>query len=94
MTSKTWPRAVGQTVIDTSTTGPAPLLLGARQAAEMCGVSRSTWWALHAAGRIPLPVRLGRRTLWAVTGPKGLTAWIVAECPSRDRWEVIREGQP
>ena len=65
------------------------LLIGAADAATMCGVSRSTWWALHSSGRVPLPVRLGRRTLWR----RGeLEAWIAAGCPARERWEAIREG--
>ena len=67
-----------------------PLLLSAGQAAALCGVSRRTWWALHAAGRTPLPVRLGRRTLWRVAGPGGLEAWVAAGCPPRDRWEAAR----
>jgi len=64
-----------------------PLLLNASQAAAMCGVSRRTWWALHAAGKTPPPVRLGRRTLWRAAGPGGLEAWVAAGCPGRDRWD-------
>lgn len=65
----------------------SPLLLNADRAAALCGVSRRTWWALLAAGKTPLPVRLGRRTLWRATGPGGLEAWVAAGCPPRDRWE-------
>ena len=60
------------------------LLLAADEAAELCGLSRSGWWGLHASGRIPLPVRLGRRTLWRADE---LRAWTEAGCPARDRWE-------
>ena len=66
---------------------PRHLLLSAGQAAALCGVSRRTWWALHAAGKTPLPVRLGRRTLWRASGPGGLEAWVAAGCPPRDRWD-------
>ncbi len=70
----------------------APLLVDAKGAARLCGVSMRTWWSLHAAGKIPLPVRLGRRTLWRATGPEGLDAWVSAGCPARDRWENTRKG--
>lgn len=69
---------------DTPMTDPAPLLLDAKAAAAMCGVSRTTWWSLHAAGRIPVPVHLGRRTLWRAVE---LAAWTEAGCPPRHRWQ-------
>lgn len=60
-------------------------LLDARAAAAMCGISRSLWLALHNSGRIPLPVRLGRRVLWR---REELSAWIKAGCPSRQVWHA------
>lgn len=69
---------------------PAPLLLDARAAAKLCGVSRSHFLALHSAGKVPLPVRLGRRTLWR--GAE-LAAWIDAGCPARDRWQATKGGR-
>jgi len=65
------------------------LLVGAAEAAALCGVSRSTWWALHSSGRVPLPVRLGGRTLWRRAE---LEEWVAAGCPARVRWEEIGEG--
>jgi len=59
------------------------LLLSASEAARLCGVSRSLWWGLHSAGKIPLPVKLSGRTLWRCDE---LRAWVAAGCPSRDRW--------
>jgi len=67
-----------------------PLLVGAIEAARLCGVSERTWWTLHAGGRCPLPVRLGRRTLWRADE---LPAWIAAGCPARDRWQAITGGR-
>ena len=66
------------------------LLVDATTAAELCGLSRSGWWSLHAAGRVPLPVRLGRRTLWRA---RELAEWSQAGCPARDRWEALKGGQ-
>ena len=68
----------------------APLLLDSEQAAILCGVGRSLWWSLHSAGRVPLPVKLGRRTLWR---REELESWIRAGCPARDKWEALRVSQ-
>ena len=77
---------------DTTTrAGPSPLLLDARAAAGLCGVSRSHFLAMHSAGKVPLPVRLGRRTLWRGVE---MAAWIEAGCPARDRWHTMKGGRP
>ncbi len=55
----------------------------ASEAAVLCGIARSTWWKLHASGRCPLPVRLGRRTLWL---REELDRWLAAGCPDRRTW--------
>lgn len=67
-----------------------PLLIGAAAAARLCGVSKRTWWALHSAGKTPLPVRLNRRTLWHAGE---LADWCAAACPSRDRWHMMKGGR-
>ena len=60
-----------------------PRLIDAAAAARLCGVSKSGWWAFHAAGRCPLPVRLGRATRWR---QDELSDWIDAGCPARSKW--------
>ena len=72
-------------------TPPAPLLVDARTAAKLCGVSRATWWSMHSQGRVPLPVRIGRRTLWRTAE---LSDWTAAGCPPRDRWHGTKGGRP
>jgi predicted DNA-binding transcriptional regulator AlpA len=67
------------------------LLVDARAAARLCGVSRSHFLAMHSAGKVPLPVRLGRRTLWRAAE---LAAWIDAGCPARDRWHTLTRLRP
>ncbi len=67
----------------------APMLVDALTAAKLCGVSRAGWWAMHSQGRVPLPVRLGRRTLWRAAD---LADWTAAGCPARDRWESMRKA--
>ena len=69
--------------LDVGIVGQPSPLVDDREACRTSGVSRATWWKLHSQGRIPLPVRLGRRTLWR---RRELHDWIDAGCPSRDRW--------
>ena len=66
---------------------PMALMVDAKVAAHLCGIGKTTWYQLHAAGRIPMPIRLGRRTLWR---RDELTAWIAAGCPTRHQWQAMR----
>ena len=66
---------------------PQPLLVPAAEAARLCGVSRAFWYSLLSAGRTPVPIRLGRRTLWRVSE---LKEWVEAGCPARERWEALK----
>ena len=65
-----------------------PLLLDSEQAAALCGVGKTLWWSLHSAGQVPLPVKLGRRTLWR---REELIEWINAGLPTRDKWMAHRQ---
>ena len=67
----------------------APLLLDAAEAARLCGVCRTTWYAWHSAGKCPLPVRPGgqRVVRWRRFE---LDAWIAAGCPPRTRWQPMQ----
>ncbi len=67
-----------------------PLLVDARKAASMCGIGRTLWYDLGSAGRLPKPIRLGRRLLWRVDEIK---AWIAAGCPGRSLWEQMYKGK-
>ncbi len=48
-------------------------LLAVDEAARMLGLPVSSLWALLAEGRVPRPVRIGRRTRWS---ERGLEVWI------------------
>lgn len=52
----------------------------------MCGVGRTTWLSLNSAGKVPAPVRLGRRVLWRL---EELKAWLDAGCPVRHKWKWL-----
>jgi len=69
------------------------LLLSATEAAVLCGVSRSLWWSMHSAGKVPLPIRLGRRTLWNFEELRSWSAAIDAktgQLPNRERWQAMK----
>ncbi|MGQ9919136.1 MAG: helix-turn-helix transcriptional regulator [Bryobacteraceae bacterium] len=64
------------------------LLLKAPAASVLCSVSLRTWRAWDAAGRIPLPVRVGRSTFWRADE---LRAWVAAGCPDRETWHAAEK---
>ncbi|MHC4230230.1 MAG: helix-turn-helix transcriptional regulator [Planctomycetota bacterium] len=65
------------------------LLLSTTDAAKLIGVGRTHFYAMHSSGRLgPLPVRLGKRTLW---NKAELEDWVGGGCPSRERWQIRSE---
>lgn len=63
---------MNDTALNGNSGAPEPLLIGAKVAASMLGISARSLWALTNAGAIPV-VRLGRRTLYS---PAALRSWI------------------
>lgn len=77
-----------------ATPAPSPsppsssLLLPARQAAQLCGVSVATWHRMVAAGRTPAPIRLSAGCVrWR---RDELADWVAAGCPGRRAWNAMR----
>jgi predicted DNA-binding transcriptional regulator AlpA len=72
---------------------PAPppaveaLLIPDTVAARLAGVSRATWWRLHAAAKTPAAVKLGRCRRW---NRAEIVGWIEAGCPDRRTWEAMQ----
>ena len=65
------------------------LLVDADSGAALLGISRRHFWALHSSGRLgPLPVKLGKRTMWVRTE---LEEWTASRCPSREQWLNARK---
>lgn len=63
---------------------PAPLLLTTDQAASLLNIGRTLLYSMHTSGQLgPLPIRLGRRTLWR---HDELKRWVLAGCPPRIKW--------
>jgi predicted DNA-binding transcriptional regulator AlpA len=69
----------------------SPLLLTARQAAAMCGVSLATWHRMVSAGRCPAPLRLSRGCVRWRAGE--LAEWVGVGCPPRREFEARRAAQ-
>jgi predicted DNA-binding transcriptional regulator AlpA len=65
------------------------LLLSAKEAAKLLSISCGHFWGLHNSGRLgPMPIKLGRRTLWS---RKELEAWVAADCLSRRQWVEMKK---
>lgn len=62
-------------------------LLNAVQASRFCGISRATWYRLLAQEQSPLPIKIGKRSLW---DSRELELWIEADCPPQKTWRIER----
>ena len=69
---------------------PVRLLLSALEAAAACGVGERLWADLNRQGRVPAPIKLGRRRLWSLAV---LREWVDAGCPPRHQFEKTRRSE-
>jgi len=68
-----------------------PEALPAADAARLLGISRSQFFKLHSAGKVPMPVYLTPRCpRWLRVE---LLAWLAAACPDRLTWAKLRKGE-
>jgi predicted DNA-binding transcriptional regulator AlpA len=68
-----------------------PLLLDARQAAALYGVSRATWHRMVSTGSVPASFRPSPGCVrWRT---EELRAHIAAGMPDRTTWEALRAAQ-
>lgn len=65
-----------------------PLVISAKEAAQVLGCSVRHIERMDAAGRMPAPVRLGRLKRWHLDG---LREWLKAGAPSRAIWEARKQ---
>ncbi len=63
-----------------------PLLLRAKDAAQACGLSVSTWYSLMAQGKAAPSLKLGKARLWRRDLLEKYVAW---DCPNIDRFEAL-----
>lgn len=66
----------------------APLLLDAEQAAQLLGMSRTTFYRCDIKGLVPMAVRLGGLRRW----PRAeLFRWVESGCPPRHKWMEMKK---
>ena len=68
------------------------LLISAKDAAALCGMSLRTWWRKDSAGHVPAAVRIGGGSMkrWRV---EELRCWCEAGCPPRNEWDAMHQEQ-
>ena len=68
-----------------------PLLLDVHATARALGIPQKTVGNWNRAGRPPVPIRMGRRSLfWRADE---LADWVRRDCPPRQRWETMKGGR-
>jgi len=65
-------------------------LLTAKAVGEMLSLSKRQIFRLNSSGKIPAPVRIGGSVRWVESE---ISAWIQAETPDRERWQIIKEAK-
>jgi predicted DNA-binding transcriptional regulator AlpA len=63
--------------------------ISAKDAAALLGIGESTFWRMHAAGKVPRPVKLAGSVRWR---RRELLGWLQAGAPSRAEWEARRKA--
>lgn len=69
-------------MLDTIPIRPAtePLVVDAKRLAKLLGKSLRTIRTLDAAGKLPVPLRIGGSVMWRI---EDINAWLAAGAPSR-----------
>ena len=67
---------------------PEPLMLRAKDAAKLCGLSVSTWHEYRTSGRIPPSIKIGKARLWRLDI---LRKWVGWNCPNIDKFIALEK---
>ena len=65
-----------------------PLMLRAKDAAMLCGISVSTWHEFRSAGMLPPSLKLGKARLWRMDV---LRRWVEWNCPNIDKFTALEK---
>jgi len=68
---------------------PPPIALDARRLAAALGISPRHLETLLTSGRLPRPIRLGRRRVWPIDEVR---SWLASGAPPQERWETMGAG--
>ena len=66
-----------------------PLMVDAKTASRMCGVSERLWYTLISTGQAPPSVKLGGRRLWKLSTVR---QWVEWNLPNLDRFLALQKG--
>lgn len=64
-------------------------LLTAKEAGQICRLSKRSWFRLSAAGRTPKEVRIGGSVRWRLSD---IESWLAMNCPDRSTFEARQAG--
>ncbi len=67
-----------------------PLLISAKDAAKLCGLSERTWYSLISTSQAPPSIKISGRRLWRLDVIK---KWIFLNCPPIDRFIEITKKE-
>lgn len=68
---------------------PEIQLLTAKEAGQVCRLSKRSWFRLSACGKIPAPVRIGGSIRWRLCD---IESWLAMGCPDRSEFEARQES--
>jgi predicted DNA-binding transcriptional regulator AlpA len=60
-------------------------LLTAKDAAQLCRLSKRSWFRLHACGKVPTPIHIGGSVRWRRSD---IELWQSMNCPDRTTFEA------
>lgn len=64
----------------------SPLVVDAKRLAKLLCAGVRTVRTWDAAGKLPVPIRIGGRVVWSVAE---IRAWLAAGAPDREKWAAI-----
>ena len=67
-----------------------PLAICAAELADLLGISKRHVATLKSSGRLPSPLKFGRRCVWVLSE---IEAWLDAGAPARDQWEALKQKE-
>lgn len=65
-----------------------PILITAKQVANLVGMSCRNWWRKVSSGLTPKSIKIGHSVRW---NRQEIEEWIKAGCPCRHEWEEMKE---
>jgi len=62
----------------------------AKESAQLCRLSKRSWFRLHACRKVPAPILIGASLRWR---KEFVERWIEMSCPDRREFELRMEAE-